>query len=172
VQALRLRRKLLTVQLISLASGFSARTISSAIFGLNTPVIEETTAAKKGCFRAGRAAPASGATSRDQPLAVVALKTAGQGQQNAQQVDQHVAMPAAIQQATCQVLNLVLRPLHSNLLGLEVDLNQVVLNITANPQGGLLGSVLCSLAGQGGAVATLNTVIGLLGQILGALGGL
>jgi hypothetical protein len=105
-------------------------------------------------------------------LAVVALKTAGQGQQNAQQVDQQVAMPAAIQQATCQVLNLVLRPLHSNLLGLEVDLNQVVLNITANPQGGLLGSVLCSLAGQGGAGATLNTVIGLLGQILGALGGL
>lgn len=113
----------------------------------------------------------------NQPLAVVGqltgtLKTAGQGQQNAQQVDQQVTMPAAIQQATCQVLNLVLGPLHLNLLGLEVDLNQVVLNITANPQGGLLGSLLCSLAGQGGASAPLDTIIDLLGQILAALGGL
>jgi hypothetical protein len=66
----------------------------------------------------------------------------------------------------------VLGPLHLNLLGLEVDLNQVVLNITANPQGGLLGSLLCSLAGQGGAGAPLNTIIDLLGQILAALGGL
>ena len=32
--------------------------------------------------------------------------------------------------ATCQILNLVLGPLHLNLLGLHVDLNQVVLNIT------------------------------------------
>src|SRR5262245_58266940 len=50
----------------------------------------------------------------------------GQGQQSAQQVEEQITLPAAIQQASCQVLNLVLGPLHLNLLGLEVDLNQVV----------------------------------------------
>jgi hypothetical protein len=55
-----------------------------------------------------------------------------------------VASPAA----TCPVLNLVLGPLHLNLLGLHVDLNQVVLNITAvSGAGNLLGNLLCSVAG-------------------------
>src|SRR5438105_7388569 len=36
---------------------------------------------------------------------------------------------------TCPVLNLVLGPLHLNLLGLIVDLNQVHLTITADPSG-------------------------------------
>jgi hypothetical protein len=54
-----------------------------------------------------------------------------------------VATPAA----TCQILNLVLGPLHLNLLGLHVDLNQVVLNITGvTGQGKLLGNLLCSVA--------------------------
>ena len=69
-----------------------------------------------------------------------------------------VAAPAAVTpQAVCQVLNLVLGPLHLNLLGLHIDLNQVVLNITADPNGGILGSLLCSLAGgpTGGALSGL-----------------
>jgi hypothetical protein len=54
-----------------------------------------------------------------------------------------VASPAA----TCPVLNLVLGPLHVNLLGLQVDLNQVVLNINAvSGAGNLLGNLLCSVA--------------------------
>lgn len=54
-----------------------------------------------------------------------------------------VASPAA----TCPILNLVLGPLHLNLLGLHVDLNQVVLNITAvSGQGQLLGNLLCAVA--------------------------
>jgi hypothetical protein len=40
------------------------------------------------------------------------------------------AAPGIVAQATCPILNLVLRPLHLDLLGLVVDLNQVVLNIT------------------------------------------
>jgi hypothetical protein len=55
-----------------------------------------------------------------------------------------VASPAA----ACPILNLVLGPLHLNLLGLNVDLNQVVLNITAQSgAGNLLGNLLCSVAG-------------------------
>jgi hypothetical protein len=49
--------------------------------------------------------------------------------------------------ATCQILNLVLGPLHLNLLGLHVDLNQVVLNITGvTGTGQLLGNLLCGVA--------------------------
>ena len=48
----------------------------------------------------------------------------------------------------CQVVDLVLGPLHVDLLGLIVDLNQVHLQITADPNGGILGSLLCSLSNQ------------------------
>ena len=47
---------------------------------------------------------------------------------------------------TCQVLDLVLGPLNVNLLGLIVDLNRVHLTITADPTGGVLGSLFCGLA--------------------------
>ena len=47
---------------------------------------------------------------------------------------------------TCPILNLVLGPLHLNLLGLVVDLNQVHLTINADPAGGVLGSLFCGLA--------------------------
>jgi hypothetical protein len=51
----------------------------------------------------------------------------------------------AAQAATCQVLDLVLGPVNLNLLGLMVNLNQVHLSITADPNGGVLGSLFCSL---------------------------
>lgn len=97
----------------------------------------------------------------------------GQGQDTAQDVNQAIAMPVAdIQQATCQVLSLVLGPLHLELLGLVVDLNQVVLTITADPSGGLLGQLLCSLAGGLPAPPNpLQPIIDLLNQILALLGG-
>jgi hypothetical protein len=47
----------------------------------------------------------------------------------------------------CPILDLVLGPLHLDLLGLIVDLNQVHLSITADPTGGVLGQLFCSLAG-------------------------
>ena len=47
---------------------------------------------------------------------------------------------------TCQVLNLVLGPLHLDLLGLVVDLNKVNLNITATRGQGQLGDTFCQLA--------------------------
>ena len=47
---------------------------------------------------------------------------------------------------TCSVLDHVLGPLNVNLLGLIVDLKRVHLVITANPAGGVLGSLFCGLA--------------------------
>jgi hypothetical protein len=75
---------------------------------------------------------------------------------------------------SCQILNLVLGPLHLDLLGLVIDLNQVVLTITAVPgAGNLLGNLLCAVANllnSGGPLSTLlNNLVGLLNQILSAL---
>jgi hypothetical protein len=53
---------------------------------------------------------------------------------------------ATTQTGTCSVLDLVLGPLDLKLLGLVVTLNQVHLTITADPAGGVLGSLFCSLA--------------------------
>ena len=54
----------------------------------------------------------------------------------------------------CTVLDLVLGPLHLELLGLIVDLSRVHLRITADPTGGLLGQLLCpGIAGQPAAAS-------------------
>lgn len=45
----------------------------------------------------------------------------------------------------CSIVDLLLGPLHLDLLGLVVDLNQVHLQITADPNEGPLGSLLCSI---------------------------
>ena len=75
---------------------------------------------------------------------------------------------------TCEILNLVLGPLDLNLLGLQVHLNQVVLNITAVPgAGNLLGNLLCAVThlldntGAGGnAVQNLiNLINGILANL-------
>jgi hypothetical protein len=76
----------------------------------------------------------------------------------------------ASQQASCSVLNLTLGPLDLNLLGLRVQLNQVNLVITAIPSDGLLGQLLCALAGPNGILSgILQNIINLLNQILGQL---
>jgi hypothetical protein len=73
---------------------------------------------------------------------------------------------------TCDILHLTLGPLHLNLLGLVVDLNQINLDITAQAgPGNLLGNLLCTVANllNGGS---LNALANLLNQLLGVLAGL
>jgi hypothetical protein len=93
---------------------------------------------------------------------------------------------AAQAAATCPVLHLVLGPIDLNLLGLRVKLgggaqsNQpIVLDITAEQGGGLLGDLLCGLTnvlnptgvlGQLGTqlqqlASTLNSIVSLLGGL-------
>jgi hypothetical protein len=78
---------------------------------------------------------------------------------------------AASHRGTCQILNLILGPLHLDLLGLVVDLygqtksDPVQVTITGEPGHGLLGDLLCSLAG-GGNVTSLVQLQSLL-QSLG-----
>ena len=55
---------------------------------------------------------------------------------------------SAARGTSCDILNLVLGPLDLNLLGLEVHLKRVVLDIVAVPgPGNLLGNLLCAVAG-------------------------
>jgi hypothetical protein len=71
--------------------------------------------------------------------------------------------------AICQVLRLVLGPIHLNLLGLILDTNRIVITLRADSEGGLLGSLLCNLAGGGIDGATLQEIVDLLNNILDAL---
>jgi hypothetical protein len=80
-------------------------------------------------------------------------------------------------QATCEVLHLVLGPITLNLLGLHLfigaeDGGPIVVDLTADAAGGLLGSLLCSLAGGVplGDLGNLIQFLQLLNQLLGLLG--
>lgn len=67
---------------------------------------------------------------------------------------------------TCPILHLELGPLDLNLLGLRVQLDQVVLDITAIPgPGNLLGNLLCAIAGLLDGV----DLGGILGDLLQSL---
>ena len=73
----------------------------------------------------------------------------------------------------CDILNLVLGPLHLDLLGLVVDLNQVVLTITGTTGAGdLLGNLLCAITGLFDAASIGQQLVNLLNQLIGVLAGL
>ena len=64
----------------------------------------------------------------------------------------------------------MLGPLDLNLLGLEVHLKQVVLDVVAvSGAGNLLGNLLCAVAGLLDGVGVLGQVSALLNQILAVL---
>jgi len=72
---------------------------------------------------------------------------------------------------TCEILHLALGPLDLTLLGLVVHLDQVVLDITAQPgSGNLLGNLLCGVAHLLDTNASGNALANFLNRILGLLG--
>jgi hypothetical protein len=88
----------------------------------------------------------------------------------------HASAPVrvATHRGTCQILDLILGPLHLDLLGLVVDLygrtrsDPVRVTITGEPGHGLLGDLLCSLAGGGNitSLAQLQSLLQSLGVSL------
>lgn len=84
------------------------------------------------------------------------------------QDESSVAMLEMAQAApTCNVLTLVLGPLHLNLLGLVVDLNQINLTITGQTgSGNLLGNLVCAIAGLLDHNNTLAVLTNLLNSII------
>jgi hypothetical protein len=83
----------------------------------------------------------------------------------------NVTTPVGTGVASCSILNLTLGPLHLNLLGLVVNLNQVHLTITAVPgPGNLLGNLLCGIANLlNGGTPDLGPLSALLNRLLLAL---
>ena len=81
-------------------------------------------------------------------------------------------MAASPQQSStsCPILGLDLGPLHLDLLGLVVDLNEVILNLTAQPgPGNLLGNLLCAvthLLDLPGAFIALQNLLNTINAIL------
>jgi hypothetical protein len=78
------------------------------------------------------------------------------------------AMPVSVGATTCAILHLDLGPISLDLLGLQVDLSRVVLDITAQAgAGNLLGNLLCAVAGlldnPGGLARLLNQILDILG---------
>jgi hypothetical protein len=77
---------------------------------------------------------------------IVATTTSG-----ATQVISGFAVPVILGNSgtsgSCQILNLVIGPIHLDLLGLVVDVSQITINITAQQgPGNLLGNLLCDIA--------------------------
>lgn len=83
-----------------------------------------------------------------------------------------IILDSAATEASCDILHLELGPLDLDLLGLVVHLNQIVLDIEAQPgPGNLLGNLLCAitnLLNPGGG--PLSAIVNLLNQILRAIG--
>ena len=78
------------------------------------------------------------------------------------------AMPVSVGATTCEILHLDLGPISLDLLGLQVDLSRIVLDITAQAgAGNLLGNLLCAVAGlldnPGGLARLLNQILDILG---------
>ncbi len=89
------------------------------------------------------------------------------------QVNQQFSEPVSLQEGErCDVLFLDLGPLFLDLLGLEVNLDPVVLDIDAVPgAGNLLGNLLCAVTGLLDNVGNpSNAIANLLDRIFGLLG--
>jgi hypothetical protein len=80
---------------------------------------------------------------------------------------QNVTLPVSNITGTCDILHLDIGPISLNLLGLQVDLSRIVLDITAQSgAGNLLGNLLCSVANL---LNDPNSLTKLLNQILALL---
>jgi hypothetical protein len=77
------------------------------------------------------------------------------------------AAPGVVAQQVCDVLHLELGPLNLDLLGLVVNLNQIILDIDAvSGPGSLLGNLLCAVVGlldsPGPLAQLLNRILGII----------
>lgn len=81
-----------------------------------------------------------------------------------------VALPVTDIDGSCEILHLELGPIDLNLLGLQVHLDKIVVDITAVAgSNNLVGNLLCAITGllDGG---NLNALVGRLNDLLDILG--
>jgi hypothetical protein len=82
-------------------------------------------------------------------------------------VAQNVTMPVNIAATTCAILHLDIGPISLDLLGLQINLSRIVLDVTAQAgAGNLLGNLLCAVAGlldqPGGLARLLTDILGII----------
>jgi hypothetical protein len=116
-----------------------------------------------GTFNLTRFATTDGALTAVGTLTGTVTTTAGQ----TTSMMQTVAVPVSTVTGTCNILHLDLGPLSLNLLGLQIDLSEIVLDITAQAgAGNLLGNLLCGVANllnnPSGLADLLNRILALL----------
>jgi hypothetical protein len=156
---------ILTVAMVGLP--FAARTVSAQGTAAQALTIPITGTGAAGTF-AGTFQLQKFVSSQGQLLASGVLTgtvTAANG--TVTSIVKTITLPATVAQASCEILHLDLGPLTLNLLGLNVTLSRVVLDISAQPgPGNLLGNLLCSVANllnNPGALANLlNQILALL----------
>ena len=78
-----------------------------------------------------------------------------------------ILLPVTVGETTCEILHLDLGPLTLDLLGLQIDLSRIVLDITAEAgAGNLLGNLLCAVTNllndPAGLTRLLNSILDLL----------
>lgn len=147
--------------------------ITSTVSGIATDATGATVGTVSGTFSPSRFAVRNGQLTSTGTLTATVTDATGAVVGTATST---VTAPVQIAQATgsCQILHLVLGPLDLNLLGLQIHLDRVVLDITAQQgPGNLLGNLLCAIAGLLNApptTAILTQIANLLNQILALLG--
>jgi hypothetical protein len=80
----------------------------------------------------------------------------------------------SVQAEPCQVVDVALGPVNLDVLGVQIALSPITLNlaaVTGTPLGGLVCSVEDLLVNIGGLVNVLNSILGLLTGLLGGLTG-
>jgi len=81
-----------------------------------------------------------------------------------------ITVPITAASGTCSILHLTLGPLDLNLLGLVVHLDEVVLDISAQPgAGNLLGNLLCGVANLLNGGGPLSALVNALNHLLTVL---
>jgi hypothetical protein len=166
---------LVTALIAIFAGPASAAAEPAAAPSLTTPITGTFTDSSGGTGTAtGTFTPTQFVADGDNLLAqgVVDMTLTDSAGQRVGTESQAITMPVGIQQASCQILDLVLGPLDLDLLGLVVHLDRVHLNITAEPgPGNLLGNLLCAIAGllNPGPLTDLQALINLLNQIIALL---
>lgn len=128
---------------------------------------------------AGGGGPIVSSSRRIVPLFVTDVVREGnqlvvQGMMGDQPFSAPIAISATpVEGIDCPILNLELGPIHLDLLGLIVDTSRICLDIEADPDGGILGSLLCGIANLLNGGTPLGTILDNLGgavdTVLGAL---
>ena len=79
------------------------------------------------------------------------------------------ATSASAAQNVCSILHLDLGPINLNVLGLMLTTNEIVINLTAIQNGGLLGNLLCSLANALANGTHLKAILAHLNHLLNTI---